>query len=80
MSLDGAKQDQRDLMILKVSNKAKKLQEELRKYQIILQRLNLLRADSPKDQFGDDVPMSEIEKHYGKAKTEFDKLFPPATK
>ena len=49
--LDSTKQDQRDLMILKISNKAKLLQEKLRQYQLILQRLNILSQDSPKDQF-----------------------------
>jgi len=77
--LDSTKQDQRDLMILKISNKAKSLQEELRKYQIILQRLNLLREDSPKDQFGDLIAQTEIDKHYSKAKAEFDKIFPKTT-
>ena len=75
--LDSTKQDQRDLMILKISNKAKLLQEELRKYQLILQRLNLLREDTPKDQFGDDIPSVEIDKHYTKAKLEFEKIFTP---
>ena len=75
--LDSTKQDQQDLMILKISNKSKTLQEELRKYQIILQRLNLLREDSPKDQFGDEIQQAEIDKHYTKAKAEFEKIFPP---
>ena len=78
--LDTTKQDSRDLMILKISNKAKALQEELRKYQMILQRLNLLREDSPKDQFGDAIPPAEIDKHFIKAKSEFDRIFPPTTK
>ncbi len=77
--LDTTKQDQRDLMILKISNKAKSLQEELRKYQMILQRLNLLREEKPKDQFGDDIIQTELDKHFTKAKAEFDKIF-PATK
>jgi len=76
--LDSAKQDNRDLMILKITNKAKKIQEELRKYQVILQRLNLLREETPKDQFGDDIPKTEIDKHFTKAKAEFEKIFPPA--
>ena len=75
--LDSTKQDQRDLMILKISNKAKSLQEKLRQYQLILQRLNLLRDETPKDQFGDDIPSGEIDKHYTKAKLEFDKIFSP---
>jgi len=77
--LDSSKQDNRDIMILKISNKAKSLQEELRKYQMILQRLNLLREDAPKDQFGDSIPSTEIDKHYTKAKAEFDKIFPVTT-
>lgn len=77
--LDGIKQDQRDLMILKISNKAKSLQEELRKYQLLLQRLNLLSQETPKDQFGDDIPQTDIDKHYTKAKAEFDKIFPKTT-
>ena len=78
--LDSTKQDQRDIMILKISNKAKSLQEELRKYQMILQRLNLLRDETPKDQFGDSIPQAEIDKHYTKAKVEFDKIFPVTPK
>ena len=76
--LDSTKQDDRDLMILKITNKAKKIQEELRKYQIILQRLNLLREETPKDQFGDDISQTDIDRHFTKAKTEFEKIFPPA--
>ena len=76
--LDTAKQDSRDLMILKISKEAKLLQEELRKYQMILQRLNLLRDETPKDQFGDDIPSVEIDKHFSKAKLEFEKIFPPS--
>jgi len=77
--LDSTKQDQRDLMILKISNKAKKAQEELRKYQTILQRLNLLREEIPKDQFGDNISQADIERHYTKAKADFDKAIPPKT-
>lgn len=75
--LDSTKQDQRDLMILKISKEAKLLQEKLRQYQLILQRLNILSQDSPKDQFGDDIASVEIDKHYTKAKLEFEKIFPP---
>ena len=74
--LDTTKQDQRDLMILKISNKSKSLQEQLRRYPIILQRLNLLREETPKDQFSDSIAQTEIDKHYTKAKAEFDKIFP----
>ena len=56
---------------------AKKIQEELRKYQIILQRLNLLTQETPKDQFNDDISQTDIDRHFNKAKTEFEKIFPP---
>ena len=76
MPLDSTKQEQRDLMILKISAKAKKAQEQLKKYQITLQRLSLLSQESPKDQFGDDIPQTEIDKHFDKAQSEFLKIFP----
>ena len=75
--LDSTKQKERDLMILKISNKAKKLQEELRKYQMLLQRLNDLREESPKDKYGDEITQTEVDKNFTKAKTEYDKIFSP---
>ena len=54
--LDSIKQEERDLMILKISNKAKQAQDELRKYQMVLQRLNDLRQDNPTDKYGDQLP------------------------
>ena len=57
---------------------SQKIQEELRKYQIILQRLNLLTQETPKDQFNDDISQTDIDRHFNKAKTEFEKIFPPA--
>ena len=78
--LDVTKQDQRDLMILKISNKNKILSAELKENQMVLQRLSLLREDSPKDQFGDDLPSADIDKHFAKAKAGFDKIFPPVQK
>ena len=73
--LDATKQEERDLMILRLSNRSKILQEELKEISKTLQRLNLLRQDAPKDQFGDDIPQVEMDKHFTKAKAEYSKCF-----
>ncbi len=45
---------------------------------MILQRLNLLIEETPKDQFGDDISQTDIDKHFTKAKPDLEKIFPPA--
>jgi hypothetical protein len=48
--LNTTKQDERDLAILKISNRNKILSDELNKNQMILQRTFLLIEETPKDQ------------------------------
>lgn len=79
MTLTVQEQEERDIMILKLTAKAKKLQDELREIQMTLQRLNLLRQEKPKDQFNDDIPDTELKKHLNKAKSEFDRMIPSST-
>lgn len=47
---------------------------ELDKLQKIAQRLNLVNTPNPKDQFGDDVPVTGLEKQFNRAKTDFEKF------
>jgi hypothetical protein len=65
-----------ELMILsnKVAKRMKKCTDEIKDLQIIAKRLQLVNTESPKDQWGEDIPNSEIEKHYNKAKSDFNKL------
>ena len=74
--LDAAKHEERDLMILRITTKAKFHQEELRKCQTTLQRLNDLREETPKDKYGDAMQDQDIDKHFSKAKAEFTKIVP----
>jgi hypothetical protein len=56
----------------------KKAQDELQKYQIVAQRINLLNQVEPKDQFGEKYSQADLDKHYAKA--EFEKLTPSTVK
>jgi hypothetical protein len=67
-------------MILKISNRNKVLSTELKENQMILQRLSLLREETPKDQWGDELPSIEIDKHFTKVKVGYNKMFPPVPK
>ena len=66
--LDSTKQEERDLMILRITSKANTLQEELRKCQLVMQRLNDLREENPKDMYGDEIPQPYVDKHFTKSK------------
>jgi len=70
--------DQEELAIMtaRLSGKIKFHQGELQKLQMIGQRINMLNQSEPKDQFGEKYSQADLEKHYAKAKAEFEKVIP----
>jgi len=66
-------------MTIKIALKINSHQKEIDKLKLVSARIGLVATVDPKDQFGDIIDKTEIEKHALKAKTEYDKMF-PATK
>ena len=69
--------DKEELVIMtaRTGNRIQLGQNELQKYQKLVQRLNLLNKPEQVNQFGDKLSPADLEKHFIKAKAEFDKLF-----
>jgi hypothetical protein len=72
-------QEQIEEMTIKIALKINHHDKIVNSLKLISARIGLVAAIDPKDQFGDIIPKSEIDKHSLKAKTEYDKIFPPAT-
>ena len=64
------------VMNARLGLKIKFHQEKLQKLNIISQRMNLVNDKDPKDQFGEPITQPDIEKHFNKTKTAFDKIIP----
>ena len=71
-------QEKMAVMAAKISLKIKECQAEMTELQNLAQRLSFVGAADPVDQFGDAIPLTEIEKQYTKTVSQFDKKFPAA--
>ena len=67
-------------MTIEIAMKINENQLVIDNLKAISSRLGVISAVDPKDGFGDIITAAQIENHSIKAKAEFDKVFPPATK
>ena len=66
--------DQKELALLtaELTIELKNYQNIQKQLQQIGQRVNLVNSPEPKDQFGDAIPESELEKHFNRAKADYE--------
>ena len=60
-----------------LGSKMKFHKSELAKYVNVAKRIDMLNQSEPKNQFEEKYSQADLEKHYAKAKAEFEKVIPP---